>query len=63
MVLLASGYVSSGQQPASALVGFKVMITVIPIVALVIGLLCFLKYPLKPQRVAEIQSRLQQFGA
>jgi GPH family glycoside/pentoside/hexuronide:cation symporter len=63
LVLLASGYVSSGQQPASALVGFKVMITVIPIVALVIGLLCFLPYPLKRQRVAEIQSRLQQFGA
>jgi len=59
IVLVVSGYTHTGPQPASALMGFHVMITAIPSVAIVIGFLIFLWYPLRRQRVAEIQRQLK----
>jgi glycoside/pentoside/hexuronide:cation symporter, GPH family len=62
-VLVSTHYVSDQPtQSASALFGFRIMITVIPFVALVIGFLLFLLYPLRKQMVAINQSNLNQSG-
>lgn len=57
-VLLVSGYTHVGAQPKSALLGFRIMITAIPFVAIVMGLVIFAWYPLRKQRVKAIQHEL-----
>ncbi len=60
IVLTASGYTHSAHQTTSALLGFKLMITLIPMLALIIGLIIFVFYPLRKQHVMKNQKQLYQ---
>ena len=60
IVLTASGYKHSPHQSTLALLGFKLMITLIPILALIIGLIIFMFYPLKKEHVIQNQKKLYQ---
>jgi GPH family glycoside/pentoside/hexuronide:cation symporter len=62
LVLTTSGYTHSGPQPASALLGFKLMITAIPILALFVGLALFFAYPLRKRQVMENKQALAALG-
>lgn len=59
-VLISTHYVSDAVQPASALLGFRMMITLIPFAALLIGFCIFLLYPLRKHSVLRIQAHLSQ---
>ncbi|QSO50683.1 MFS transporter [Alicyclobacillus curvatus] len=58
LILVLTGYTHSGKEPASALFGFRFLITLLPMVCLIIGLLFFIFYPLKKRQVAENQKQL-----
>lgn len=60
VVLIGTGYVSHHVQTASALLGFRALITVIPFCAVIIGLIFFSFYPLRKQRVITQQALLQE---
>lgn len=62
LVLVTTGYVHSAIQPASALLGFKLMITFIPFAALAIGFLLFSFYPLRKSEVEAMQRKLSGPG-
>jgi GPH family glycoside/pentoside/hexuronide:cation symporter len=59
-VLISTGYVHGTVQPPSALLGFRVMITVIPFIAVIVGVCIFVLYPLRKRAVQENQVRLAQ---
>lgn len=59
LILLSTGYTHTGAQPAAALTGFQMMVTVIPMTALLIGLIWFLFYPLRGSRVEAIRTNLE----
>ncbi|MBX6353743.1 MAG: MFS transporter [Thermoflavifilum sp.] len=59
LVLVNTGYTHTGPQPALAMAGFRWLVTVIPLISLVVGLLFFLGYPLRKRRVEEIQQQLR----
>lgn len=63
LVLVTTGYVHSEFQPASALLGFRFMISVIPMVSLVLGLAIFMAYPLKKRIVLTNQETLSKMRA
>ncbi|QSO47864.1 MFS transporter [Alicyclobacillus mengziensis] len=58
LVLVLTGYTHSGRQPASALFGFRFLITFLPMLSLIIGLLFFIFYPLRKRQVAQNQKQL-----
>ncbi len=63
-ILVSTGYTNAlgTHQPTSALLGFKMMITWIPLVALGVALLFFWRYPLHRKRVTKIQEQLRQIS-
>ena len=63
-ILVSTGYTNAlgTHQPTSALLGFKMMITWIPLVALGVALLFFWRYPLHRRRVTKIQEQLRQIS-
>lgn len=63
LVLLLTGYTHSNVQSSAALLGFRFMISVIPIVSLVLGLLVFLAYPLRKRVVQANQETLARLRA
>lgn len=60
LVLVNTGYTHTGAQPASALMGMRALITIIPLIAAVIGLIFFSFYPLRKKQVQTLQEKLQQ---
>jgi GPH family glycoside/pentoside/hexuronide:cation symporter len=63
-VLVSTGYTNAlgAHQPTSALFGFKMMITWIPLVALAVALLFFWRYPLHRKHVTRIQEQLRHIS-
>jgi GPH family glycoside/pentoside/hexuronide:cation symporter len=60
LVLVTTGYTHTGPEPASALAGFRWMVTVIPLLSLCVGGLFLSGYPLRKRRVEEIQKKLHE---
>ncbi|KPV44599.1 MFS transporter [Alicyclobacillus ferrooxydans] len=58
LVLVLTGYTHTGQQPASALFGFRFLIALLPMICLVVGIVFFMFYPLRKQQVRLNQEQL-----
>ncbi|MCF8566089.1 MFS transporter [Alicyclobacillus tolerans] len=60
VVLILTGYTHADTQPRFALFGFRLMVTIIPFAALVLGFIVFTMYPLRRKQVRNNQMALSE---